>query len=650
MRAASIALTGLVLVLIGLPARAQVGVQVLHGEDLYAAGVLRPADLLRLVDGVSTYSLDEYTPYLSVGGLAPFQSGAWAVLIDGQPLDASALGHVPLNALPVPLSAIDSVTVHQRPVVLGGRVYAGGVLHLHTRRPRAGLHVEATTGAGNEIGDPGPYIFSAYATPNIDRTGPAARAGLSYARNGTYLRIDFFTDEHHASDERIVERIRLLYTDRNNPRLMLDGATVTAGLDGAAGRFRLFGGYSRFRDFRFFEPLGQEIPTTQDLYSAGFDGDTAPGRPTAWVYRLAVTAVHLGPRPDSDPVSFGWRQVQASLHAGRRFEAGRYRLEAGWAATYQRVAATPDPSDPDVLVPRLYFRGSTRLGARWTQRAALFAGLHTGRPGHPDRLGFQFLAETTYRPAPAHRLVLALAALRQGAEETAPRWYWIRQGYAFLAQQGVDVPLPSRLNDPRTFTADLSWHSDLRTGLTAEITTGIRHFRGMTLAQYHVIPDTAALITTTEITTRGGGTVLTARARAGWRPLPFLEATLAYTLTHPVDHGDEAFRAAWEGLARHTAGLTMHLVPHPRLRFFGRARVTSSTTWHSFALVDASGAGAPAHRPAYLLLDAGVEKRLWYDHLRLHVALRYLTNTAYRPHPAGAVTNLTVFTQLNARF
>ncbi|GIV62273.1 MAG: hypothetical protein KatS3mg044_1139 [Rhodothermaceae bacterium] len=94
-----------------------------------------------------------------------------------------------------------------------------------------------------------------------------------------------------------------------------------------------------------------------------------------------------------------------------------------------------------------------------------------------------------------------------------------------------------------------------------------------------------------------------------------------------------------------TTTIRTRFSPHPRLCFFGTIRFTSGTRGPAFASV-----GPSARRPAYLLADLGLQKRLWQEHLRLHLALRNLTNTSYRPHPAGAVTHLSLFAQIEARF
>ncbi|QXD15272.1 TonB-dependent receptor [Rhodocaloribacter litoris] len=626
--------------------RAQPATLVLDAETLEAAGVVRLTDLLPLIDAWQAVSLEGYTAALSAGGLAPFQAQAWTVMIDGHPVSPASPGSASLNTLPLHVLQIDSVTVVSRPVVVNGVPATAGLLHLHTRRPPGGLHLRAHAAAGNEIDDPGPFRYTPLATPNIDRIGPTYLVETSYARSRWFVRAAFVADEHHATDERIAKRVKGLYREPKPPRLMLLAGHVSAALSGRRGYHHVFAGYSRFRDLRFLAPLGRELPLEQHLLTGGIAGNTAPARPTGLRYRFSLSTLELGPRPNRRNLIPGWQRQHGEGFIEIRSGRPGVHLALGAIATY-RHTSTSDPLDaPTAFVPRLHARVAVRPKPSWNLEGMLLLAHHTSRPGQPDRLGTSALVTTTIRPRPSHTIMLALAYLRHGIEEDNRPWYDVARGYAFFRRAGAEVVLPPSLPDGRTLTADLGWSWQVPS-FRIEAAAFYRRFLDHHLAGhvFGVDPESPGFHTSTRVYAGVSGHLLGSTIRLRHRLDLLLDQTLGYTVLHPVPGNDAAFRQAWASAARHQVVYRTRFSPHPRLCFFGTIRFTSGTRWPAFASV-----GPSARRPAYLLADLGLQKRLWQEHLRLHLALRNLTNTSYRPHPAGAVTHLSLFAQIEARF
>jgi hypothetical protein len=647
------ALLALAFVLAARPARAQTDAFVIPAAEIERSGATRLSDLFAMIDTWSAVSIDGYSTAVSAFGLAPYQSPAWTLFVDGQPVDLASLGAKNLNTLPLHLLQIDSVTVISRPVEIAGVFAPSGALLLHTRTPGRGWTARGHVSAGNEVGDPGPFRYTAFATPNIDRIGPTYLAEVSYADEGWFVRAGLKADEHHATDAAIDERVRAVYVGIKKARLFVFAPSITLGVSGRHGRHRLFAGTTRFQDLRFFEPIGIEVPTDAHFRFAGLDGDFAPGKASGIRYRLSFTSSDHDPRPNQRGFAVDWRQDRLHGNVEARFAPDGVRAALGAAVDARRVITTDRLTRRTVALPRLYARLAVRPAPAWTQRFALHLARTPRDAFSTGRLGFEGLATSALHPGPRHRLTLALAYVVRTPEEENGPWLWSLRGYRFFERSGADLSLPPFLLPSRTVTADLAWRWRRSPALTVDLTGAYRLFRGLTLASttFHVVPDEAGFAPRTAVHIGVAGQVYGAAARVLWRPVVNLEQRFSYAFLRPVSGADATFRQAWAGVPRHRASYTVRFAPVPRLSLYARVRFESKTLWPGFRPAETeSGGRIPSTRPAYVMIDLTVQKRFWRDHLRAAFSFRNLTNGAHRPHPAGAVTNLTVYFHLEARF
>ena len=67
---------------------------------------------------------------------------------------------------------IDSVVVISNPGLYNGEFTENGLIHIYTKRPQPGLSAYVRYSSGNETGDPGPFLYTKDASPNIEELGP----------------------------------------------------------------------------------------------------------------------------------------------------------------------------------------------------------------------------------------------------------------------------------------------------------------------------------------------------------------------------------------------------------------------------------------------------------------------------------------------
>lgn len=622
------------------------GVQIITADDITQAGLARLSDLFRLIDDWHATSVEGYAFDASANGLAAAQEAAWLVLVDGNLVDLRVLEAQNLNTLPLSLTEIDYVEVHNTPTFVSGLFAQAGALHIHTRTPDPGAAVRASLAAGNETGDPGPFRYTAFATPNIDRIGPTFQGAASVAGAAWHARAHVKVDEYHATDERIRPRVLTFYEGIKEPRLLLGSGGVDLGTTGRFGQHQAFGGFSRYQDLPFFEPVGVETPTDHRFWHAGLRGDTDPGEPTGLSYRLSYTVSELDVRNNRGSVNFDWRQN--AFRGQYEVRTARRRLRGALGLSIDRIESVTGAAlnDASLSIPRAY----GRIGYRPKERGDFHLTAYLTRV--KGQVGFGALATVQVHPTPDQTLTLTGSVARQPFQATNSLWYWMGEGYTFNTRRAIDLTLPTSYRASTTYTADLAWTfrpSD-RFGLT--LSGGYRRFDDRTLASYTFRYDslTTGFFTDTDVSNTVFGRVTKAGAEVRFRLLPSLEQRLYYAyVRYPTT--DDTFFQAWRSQPWHRFSYTLRYVARARLSLYARLAYRSETQWTGFleAARDAGGR-YDANLPAYWLLDLTAQKRFWRDHLHLSLSLRNVLNEAYRTHPAGAITNMAFHVRVQAYF
>lgn len=623
------------------PARAQEAVvpdpftQVLSRADLLAAGVFRLGDVFALLDGWQTASTEGFAADVSAGGLGPLGAEV-VVLVDGQPIDVALFGTGNLHALPLHASAIERIEAVTVPTVAGGVFAPAGVLRIVTRRPAAGAALRGGVGLGNETGDPGPFRYTAAATPNIDRLGPNAWAAAGGAWRGLFAEASVHADEHHATDARIADRVRLLYDEPFNPRLIQTAPSVRLGSDGRAGRHRLFAGYSRLEDLRYLAPLGRELPLILNTIHVGASGDTAPGRSEGFAYRVGFTRLDTDPRSNRLGLDPDWREDRLRVHLTAR--TGTRRLGATLGAGFDQTAlVTVQP-----VAPRGRLLGRVDAGVHGA--AGRFVGMLGGAGVvGSERIGVKVLATTAVDVREAGTITLHTTYARRLPEEQRDFTSWQANGYRLPGAGTVPAAPYTLVGD--VATADLAWAFQPATSVSFTARGRYRAFMRQTLAVYSFTPDSLGVgfVPAGQVTPDAAGQVVALEGEGAWRPARGLSLGAYYGYTRPFSD-DAAFWSRWRPLAWHTASATARFTPNDRLALWARAQWTSGAYWPAYA-----GVGA-AQLPAQLAVDVAVSKRFWGEHVHALLALRNALGADLRTHPAGAVTQLSLYVALRARF
>ncbi|MBN1999438.1 hypothetical protein JW935_17905 [candidate division KSB1 bacterium] len=182
--------------------------QVLHADELKAAGIGRLSDVFPLFFDWSFWTVDGFRVYTSTRLFNPGTQRYWVCYIDGQRMDDFFAGDYSINLLPLNVDQIDSIKVASQPAFINSDFSAHGIIEIFTKNPEPGFYLSAKYYHGNEAGDPGPYIYTSQKSENVDQQGPDYSTSFGWTGKRFRLMTGAATLRHTSTDSEILSRHR----------------------------------------------------------------------------------------------------------------------------------------------------------------------------------------------------------------------------------------------------------------------------------------------------------------------------------------------------------------------------------------------------------------------------------------------------------
>lgn len=646
------------------------GRTVITRAEITEAGATRLTDILGLVDHWVVGTADGYTFKVSPNGLTAWQTQRWLVLVDGQRLDVDAFDAVNLNAVPLAVDQVDSVVVIDTPQLRDGFFADAGLIHFHTRPAPPGHTLRATVSGGNETGDPGPWRFTEYRTPNVDSMGPDGAVTWSLGRRRWNLRtsatyqIHYFTDfaiQRRTFDilapraappgpDRVAAGVLDIGADETRPGMDRYTLSAAAAFDGDGQRHAARVGFTRAEKyFLYSEPAGREIPMNVRYLHAGFDGGFDVRPSTTVGYRLQFTSHRLSRYENALDLDYDFDQRRTLADADVRGRVGRARYVLGAGHEVRRVETTdPLRDNPDPFT-RMYGTAELDAGRRGTHRADLMV-FFTG-----DSPGLKAGGSSTFIPRGRHRLTAQVSFSQRSFAENGSLWYWAGRGYSWPDRAGIVYTTPEQIGGGSAGTADITWACRLADGLAVDVTASYREFSDICVENrsFDYNPDSCTVSSATELETGIGGRLAGAAAGLTAAISPDLDAALHYRYMGTLS-GDDPFKQLWEAVPDHRAYAEASY--RPANGFSVRARIWyySSAYWKAYEALENTtcvlDGVAPAYSPridSFASVDVTLRKLFWARRLAADLAVRNLLDDRIRYHPVGAVFGLTFYFQLS---
>jgi len=200
---------------------------VINKKSIESQGNYRLGDILRLSESVGFSTNDGYAYNYSFGALNDYQHQDYAIFIDNHKVGFGFLGNKNINALPINLNSIDSVIIINSPKVYLGNFENNGIIHFFTNKnKKQKFYIYNSAIVGNESQDSGPFRYTKFKSPNVDKIGYdySGTLGLNYKNHN--LLSTFHYRQNIYTDWSIKKRINNLDLTNKWPMLIDYGGSI----------------------------------------------------------------------------------------------------------------------------------------------------------------------------------------------------------------------------------------------------------------------------------------------------------------------------------------------------------------------------------------------------------------------------------------
>lgn len=608
--------------------------QVLDSKTLSSSGLVRLGDLFKELPLWNSFSSDGFTHFAnnSFSGV-DYSRQTWYLFVDGRVLDPGLLGFNDLNTLPFTTNDLDSIEIfHQASMIEG--IWAGnGAIHLHTKKS-SGVQISSELYLGNEVNDPGPFIYTELEPVNIDRIGPDFSTSIRLGSGDFYSNIHLSFKEHHATDRQISYRTRALH-DLNNraPRKILQSTALRMGYQTRQALVEWGVNASVYDDFPYLLTYGAEIPMTEHHTSIYVRGRYALRSGFAGFVNITRNEDHLKNRFNYlywDPAIKG---SVLRIRTGLEIKEGKGTYQIGLGEDYYAARVwTGTLNNPDYSGRHLFISAQQGLGAHFF---SIQSSLNNIEGSVLPKIAFHWSLFDTE---------LNISYNKQSKLEQAPIWYWMDEGYNDFERLGPNIDGFQDISPSEFYSAMLSQGFKLGSSTKGRLLLGLRSQRNdwSIIKDYQYVSGMTRFLGDLDLQTKITGT----RRFAGinvHQKIGDLSHELSYVHMLGQYKSDKSYESITNQQPRSSLLYSLHYDVSPGFRFGSLINVHSATRWDMFQSLDPRL--TPKYEgitiPAQVQWDLFAKKTFFNQRLWSSMRLENILDRALQEWPIGEIQQMT---------
>ncbi|MEE9465742.1 MAG: hypothetical protein V3W14_09260 [Candidatus Neomarinimicrobiota bacterium] len=613
------------------------------------AGIVRLGDLFQLLPDWNMSSIDGYSWQVSPQGLAPLQNQSYLLFLDGHKIDLQFVDFNHLNMLPVILSTIDYIEVTATPHLSEGEFVDRGIIHIHTNEPPEQFTATGEILLGNETGDPGPYLFTKYATTNVDRSAFDGSLSLSWRNTAGYVRGTLLVQHHPSTDVAMLARNTAMVNDW--PGLYRSiMPSLAMGFSALGATHELSTGYpSTYRYFYYFEPLGREIAVNSQLPRIGLRGDLPLSAGRMIRYRIGASRHKLELHEDAQIQEFQWRtnHIQTNLEAIRQNLHSQVHIGIAW----DRYGNESDkPLDKRAYnLYKLFGMINRQPLSRFGQTLAATVVTNGKNAALKGALGLR------WGTGNQRSVSINLSISQRLFEEDNSFWFWIRQGSDILESNGINHSTLEDFNQSTQVTSDLKLVLPLNREIIIETVGYHRALSGQYWMTQDFIfnPADYSVSSPVEIHSDSKGQVMGLRCSAKYSPTDQVNHRLS-VVYQGTRAGDALFMEQWETIPKYRANYQITYTPHKSFSVWVMIRMAASISWPDYRGIDGQvyyshfegDLAYASTTPPYTNIDLKFQKSFLSRRIVGSILFRNILNQEVRYHPFGASFEFSLLLQV----
>lgn len=235
------------------------------------SSALHYADIFQYSAILNVASTDFYHWRVSIHNPGDYRLNSWRLYLDDYRIKPLIYGEMFLNQASVAWLSVDSIDIIGSPQLISGNYADAGAIRIGTRKPRQGFNAAGSILLANESGDPGPYKYTEYHSPNVDKIGHDNSSVLEYGFQSGWVRLALYLQQHTFTDTAVCERIRT--TTKNWPGTNKIAGSLDFRCDGRRWRHSFLSAWSTNEPtFLFMDIFRQEFPVRYNYFQSSYSG------------------------------------------------------------------------------------------------------------------------------------------------------------------------------------------------------------------------------------------------------------------------------------------------------------------------------------------------------------------------------------------
>ncbi|MFO7447515.1 MAG: TonB-dependent receptor plug domain-containing protein [Ignavibacteriaceae bacterium] len=614
-------------------------VQIITEETLKSSGISTISEILFLADNLNISTIDGTTNFFSVNNLSPYQRQNILVLIDGQKADMSIFDVQNLKLIPLSINQIDYVEIITTPRIINGNFASSGAIHFHTKVPSQGLSFQGAFTMGDETGDPGPFTFTEFETPNVDKLAQYYSLTVNSAGKNWFMNGSIKYEENFKTDPALNERLSFLNNDDNKERLTAYLYKINGNILNGTQQF--VAGYSSNQDFFFFNPYANEIPVKQEFRHFGFNGDSKI-KNFGIRYSISQNENKLGYLINNNDINFDFGTKSLSLNLEAFLRAKIIKTSVGLGLNKYTALSSAEFTDNNLEFRNFYGTIDFYPADRFYQSAAVFVTRY-----YQD-ISYKGYLTTGWLLTQHHSLFTNFSLIQNLFPEDNNFWVWENRGYRFNSQQ-VNYTIPPAFNTKEIFTGDFIYKYRIDSLSSFEIGANFRSFSNYYLEKqfYQFNSQNSTFTSVTDISPDEHLKTAGTFAGINLKLTSKLFSKIRYSYSKYIE-GSTLFKETWDNFPEHTIMLNFNYQPFQNAGISARLKYYSKTVWYNYKYSSyQSDDKYNMEIKPWLSADLSANLWMWDRRIWLNALLKNILSNPEKYHPIGADLDMRFFLQVH---
>ncbi|MCX6152509.1 MAG: hypothetical protein NTX22_18430 [Ignavibacteriales bacterium] len=618
--------------------------QIINSKEIFDSGIVNLSDIFLLAEKWNSYTIDGSNWYANANNLSPYQRQNFIVMLDGQRIDMNFFDQQNLNMLPITIDQIDYVELINSPQIYAGEFTERGLIHFHTKNPVKKLSAHFNYTTGDKTGDPGPYKYTQYTSPNVDHINYLLSTTVFYGSSNWNLSGHFNRDENFLTDPELKKRISNLSVDYN--KAVLNSFSLKLSVNALTGNHNFFVGVSDRKDFFFFKPYGNEIPVSQVIHHVGLNGNVQPTSNLTLNYSLKLSGTNLEKLENKQNLDFDFKLNNLSAKIDGIYSAKSFQMILGLDFEKYSIETKQQIEGNELIFRKFYGNMNFDISKSFSQSF----GIYLLR--NDKNWSLKSVINNYWKLNAFHSLNTSFTYSQHLLNEDLNYWTWFEKGYTFSNENRTVYNLNGIFNKSTLYTADLNYVYKFDSTLSIKAGGNFRHFSNYYLEKqiFQFSENTSSFNSAVEISPNNSLKVISGQVGIEVKMSSNIKQKLFYYYQKDF-WGNDDFRNAWKAFPTHSLVWIFDYKPVESFSISTRLKYVSPTKWLEYQYYPAQSSTSNSFiTKSRINYDISIQKWFGGKIIWTNIIFRNIFNKPENYYPIGVNMNLRWYVQVRFYF